>query len=286
MRRSFGAPYLKNYKKEITLKEMKNLLYKAVAVLAMSAAFTACSNDETTVSGTGKVALEFDNSFNGNDLILETQANTTASNEVLKITAIKYIISNIVLTKEDGTTFTYPKSESYFIVDEATAASHVIDLTNVPAANYTNVTFGIGVDKEQWQLGATGQGDFLATAQASGMMWSWSAGYKFVAFEGSFTSATVTTAVPFKVHTGQTGTDYNYTKVSLDLKTKALVRTNITPQIHIITDLSKVLNSNNVIKLSDNNANGTGANIMGGSHLPLITQNVSTMFTVDHVHND
>ena len=211
------------------------------------------------------VALEFDNSFNGNDLILETQTNTTASNEVLKITSIKYIISNIVLTKEDGTTYTYPKSESYFIVDEATAASHVIDLKNVPAANYTKVTFGVGVDKDQWSAGADGQGDFLATAQAAGMMWSWSAGYKFVAFEGTFTSATVTTAVPFKVHTGQTGTDYNYTTVSLDLQTKALVRTTITPQIHIITDLSKVLNSTNVIKLSDNNASGTGANIMGGS---------------------
>jgi hypothetical protein len=88
------------------------------------------------------------------------------------------------------------------------------------------------------------------------------------------------------VHTGQTGTDYNYTTISLDLKTKALVRTNITPQIHIIADLSKVLNSTNVIKLSDNNSNGMGAMIMGGANLPLITQNVATMFTVDHVHND
>jgi hypothetical protein len=35
----------------------------------------ACSNDEETVSGTGTVALEFDNSFKGDDLILETQKN-------------------------------------------------------------------------------------------------------------------------------------------------------------------------------------------------------------------
>jgi hypothetical protein len=265
---------------------MKNLLYKAIAVLALSLAFTACSNDEETVLGTGTVALEFDNSFKGDDLILETQANTTASNEVLKVTAIKYIISNVVLTKEDGTTFTYPKSESYFIVDELNANSRIINLTNVPAANYTKVAFGVGVDKAQWELGATGQGDFLAKAQAEGMMWSWSSGYKFIAFEGTFTSATVATALPFKVHTGQTGTDYNYASISLDLKTKALVRSNLTPQIHIVADLSKVLNSTNVIKLSDNNASGTGANIMGGTNLPLITQNVSTMFSVDHVHND
>lgn len=265
---------------------MKNLIYKAIAVLALSATFTACSNDDETISGTGNLAIEFDNSFKGDDLILDTQANTTTSNEVLKISSIKYIISNIVLTKEDGTNFTYPKSESYFIVNEADIATHILNLKDVPAANYTKVTFGIGVDKEQWDAGATGQGDFLATAQAAGMMWSWSAGYKFVAFEGTFTSATVTTPVPFKVHTGQTGTDYNYTTVALDLQTKALVRSTITPQIHIITDLAKILNSTNVIKLSDNNPNGTGANIMGGANLPLVTANVATMFSVDHVHND
>jgi hypothetical protein len=265
---------------------MKNLLYKAIAILALSSAFTACSNDEETVSGTGTVALEFDNSFRGDDLILETQANTTASNEVLKITMVKYIISNVVLTKEDGTTFTYPKSESYFIVDEANPDSHVIDLKNVPAANYIKVAFGIGVDKAQWDQGATGQGDFLAKAQAAEMMWSWSAGYKFIAFEGTFTAAAVTNPLPFKVHTGQTGTDYNYATVTLDLKTKALVRSTIEPQIHIITDLSKVLNSINVIKLSDNNPNGAGAMIMGGVKVSLVTQNVATMFRIDHVHND
>jgi hypothetical protein len=43
----------------------------------LSLAFTACSKDEETVLGTGTVALEFDNSFKGDDLILETQANTT-----------------------------------------------------------------------------------------------------------------------------------------------------------------------------------------------------------------
>jgi uncharacterized protein related to proFAR isomerase len=84
------------------------------------------------------------------------------------------------------------------------------------------------------------------------------------------------TTLPFKVHTGQTGTDYNYTTVSLDLKTKALVRSTITPQIHIVADLSKVLNSTNVIKL-DNNASGTGANIMGGK-LPLITKTYRLCF--------
>lgn len=118
------------------------------------------------------------------------------------------------------------------------------------------------------------------------MMWSWSAGYKFVAFEGTFTSPTVAAATSFMVHTGQTGTAYNYTEVTLDLPENALVRTNITPQVHILTDVAHNIDGTNKINLSNNNMGGMGAMIMGGGNLPLITANLSNMFEVDHVHND
>jgi hypothetical protein len=266
---------------------MKNTINKAIAILAMIAVLSACSNnDDETITGSGKLVAEFDNAFGSNDLILNAQANTTSQGEVLKVNTIKYIISNIVLTKEDGTTITYPKSDSYFIVDEASADSHEIELENIPAGNYTKIKFGIGVDKAQWELGATGQGNFLTAAQDAGMLWSWSAGYKFLAFEGIFTSATVTTATSFMVHTGQTGTDYNYTEVTLNLPTNAMVRTTITPEIHIVADVSKIIDGTKKIKLSDNNMGGMGAMIMGGTQLPLITANLNGMFSVAHVHND
>ena len=266
---------------------MKNYSIKTALALLLVITITACSNnDNETITGTGALALEFDNAFKNNNLILISQTNTTASNEVLTISTAKYIVSNIVLTKEDGTIFAYPKSESYFIIDEATPASLITKLQNIPAGNYTKVTFGIGIDKAQWELGATGQGDFLGKAQAAKMMWSWTAGYKFLALEGTFTSNTITTPTPFMIHTGQTGTAYNYTQITLDLPTKALVRTNISPDIHIITDLSKIVDGQNTIKLSDNTMGGMGAMIMGGTMLESITTNVSKMFRVDHVHND
>ncbi|MEL1243354.1 MbnP family protein [Flavobacterium sp. DGU11] len=267
---------------------MKIQLKNIAAVLAATALFISCSDDDSvnTVSGTGNLDVEFDNAFGDNDLILNTQSNITSNNENLKISNIKYIISNIVLTKQDGTTYTYPKSQSYFIVNEADTDSHVIELENIPAGDYTRIKFGVGVDKAQFDLGAEGQGDFLAKAQAEDMLWSWSAGYKFLAFEGTFTSPSVTEATPFMVHTGQTGTDYNYIEVTLDMPTKALVRTTITPDVHIVADLSKIIDGTNKIKLSDNNMGGMGAMIMGGANLPLITANLAAMFSVNHVHND
>lgn len=267
--------------------KMKNTIHKALAIVALTITLISCSNDdEKEAVGNGKITLEFDNAFGSNDLILNAQAYKTSNNELLKINTIKYIVSNIVLTKADGSTFIYPKNKSYFIADEAIAEGREFKLTDIPAGDYVKVKFGIGVDEEQWKLGAAGQGDFLAKADAAGMMWSWAAGYKFLAFEGTFKSATVTTDTPFMVHTGKTGTAYNYTEVTLNLPTKALVRTNITPTVHFVTDLSKIIDGTNKIKLSDNNAGGMGAMIMGGANLPLITQNVSTMFRVDHVHND
>jgi hypothetical protein len=256
--------------------QFKNIL----AALAIAFTFTACSNDDdNTPTGEGSLKLEFDNVYKSADLAFNT-AYTNTNGETVKVSKAKYIVSNIVLTKADGTTYTVPKSESYFIIDEATAASTLLTLPNIPAANYTKVSFGIGVDQEQFLLGADGQGNFLAQAQAAGMMWSWSAGYKFIAFEGTFTSAAVTTDTTFMLHTGKTGTDYNYATVTLDLPENALVRTNITPQVHIMADLAQLIDGTNKINFAD------GAMVMGGAKLALVTANIANVFEVHHVHND
>lgn len=269
---------------------MKFQFKNIIAVVAIALAFTSCSKDEdpaidTTPIGYGSLKVEFDNVYGTANLALGTNY-TNSNGEVVQVSKAKYIISNIVLTKTDGAIYTYPKSESYFIVDELTPSSVILNLANIPAGDYKAIKFGVGVDQTQWALGATGQGNFLAYAQNAGMMWSWSAGYKFLALEGTFTSSTVTTAAQYKVHTGQTGTDYNYADVALNFPNNALVRTTITPQVHVMTDLSKVLDGTHKVSLTASNMGGMGAMIMGGSQLALITGNVPSMFSVEHVHND
>ncbi len=259
-----------------------------LAALAITLTLTSCSNDDdnNSASGQGNLDIEFDNVFGSANLALNGAGNVTSQGETLIVSDVKYIISNIELTKEDGTVFVCPKSESYFIVSEANDVSHVLELANIPAGNYTRIKFGIGVDEAQYNLGETVQGDFFAAAQNEDMAWSWSAGYKHLLFEGTFTSSTVGTATPFMVHTGKSGANYNYTAVTLDFPEKALVRTNITPDVHIFADVAKIIDGTNKIKLTDNNMGGMGAMIMSGENLPLITTNLSDMFAVDHVHND
>lgn len=263
---------------------MKNIFKNIFAVALLTLSLTSCSKSEDdAVTGSGTLKVEFDQMYGSADLALGT-SYTNSNGEVLTPSKIRYIVSNIVLTKVDGTTYTIPKASSYFIIDEATTASRTIALTNVPAGDYKSIKFGIGVDKDQWSLGATGQGDLLTNAQAAGLTWSWAAGYKFLAFEGTFTAPTVASATSYMVHTGKTsvnGTEnYNYTEVTLSLPTNALVRTNITPDIHLVADVKKVVDGTNKINLTES------AMVMSGAKLALVTTNLSNMFTVDHVHND
>jgi hypothetical protein len=264
---------------------MKFQLKKIAAVVAIAISLFSCSNDDEIISGEGNLKLEFDNTYGTANFAFNTEY-TNSNGEKVKATQLKYIVSNIVLTKADGTTFTYPKSSSYFIVDEATTASQILNLANIPAADYTSVKFGIGVDRAQWELGATGQGDFLAAAQTAGMTWNWTGGYKFVAFEGNATSATLTTPRNYRVHTGKVVVNnvesYNYAEITIPFPSVAKVRTTITPQVHIIADAKKIVDGDNKIAVTT----GTSGDIMGGDRLALIMANVSKMFTIDHVHND
>jgi hypothetical protein len=265
---------------------MKFQLKNIVAIAALALVFTSCSKDDdpvldTTPTGNGSLKLEFDNVYGDANFAFGTEY-TNSNGEKIKATNAIYIISNIVLTKEDGSTYTVPKSQSYFFVNESNAASTVITIPNVPAANYTKVKFGVGVDKAQFDAGASGQGTLWETAGSPslGMTWSWAAGYKFVKFEGTVTSATHTDA-NFRVHTGKTGDVYNYAEATLTFPSKALVRTTITPQVHIMADLKTVIDGTTKINFEE------GLDVMGGTKVQnIMANNVPNMFVVEHVHND
>lgn len=259
---------------------MKLTKYAWVAMLALS--IVACSsNDDETVSGEGSLIVEFDNSYAGSDLLLNASTYNAVDTEKIKISAVKYIVSNIKLEDENGNVYEVPKNESYFIVDESSESSQMIDLSGVPAGNYTKITYGIGVDQEKYLEGADGQGDFLTQAQDAGMMWSWQAGYKFLVFEGVYTSETTTAETAFAFHMGSHGSSVdNYKEVTLTLPSTARVRTDLSPIVHVVVDLDNILNGTTQFMLDDAPQIHVDA-----VKSPQIATNASGMFMVHHVHN-
>lgn len=265
---------------------MKFLLKNTLAILAFATFLTSCSSDDDSgqaLSGNGEMELFFDNSVNGDKLILGTNY-TNSNNETLKINRLNYIVSNFVLVKDDGTEFTYPKASSYFVISEE-AGLNTINLKDIPAGNYTKIKFGLGVDQQRYLQGETAQQSFWDLAAANNLTWTWSTGYRFINFEGSFTAPGLDGEKTFQVHQGSNTATDNYREITLTLPNTARVRTDVSPSVHFIADANKILDGQNKIKLSEAmNPAGTSSSIMGGEKLISIAANTTVMFVVDHVH--
>ena len=261
---------------------MRTYIFKSFLFAALAGLYTSCSSDDDTsaLAGEGQVSVEFDNGVAGDDLILHTSAYTNGNEETLTIDRLNYIVSNFTLTDDRGNTYVYPKDDSYFVISEESEKTQ-ITLTGIPAGNYVKLQFGIGVDREKYLQGAEGQGDFLEEAEQEEMMWSWQAGYKFLNFEGTFISATVTEPTEFKIHMGSHGSSLdNYREVSLDLSTRAMVSDEMSPLIHLSVDADKILNGSDKMLLSEE-----PVIMISEEKSPKIAGNTTEMFSVDHVHN-
>lgn len=257
-------------------------LYKLSILPFLFVFVISCSDDDSSgdeLTGSGMVKIEFDNSVAGDDLILGS-SYTNSQAEILTINRLNYIVSNFRLTDTQGNVFTYPKEAGYFITSEETGNTEVV-LMDVPAGRYTSMTFGIGVDQEKYLLGAEGQGDLLTEAESTEMMWSWQAGYKFLNFEGTFTSSTVPENTNFQIHMGSHGSSLdNYKETTLSLGTEALVSDEMTPIIHLVVNAGNILDGDNKISLTEQ-----AVIMVSEEKSPKIAENTANMFSVDHVHN-
>lgn len=260
---------------------MKFLKHVAIVLLATIIVSCSSNNDEELLEGEGTLEVKFDNSYKTSDLLLSTTTYDAMETEKININAIKYIVSNIRFEKNDGSIFEYPKENSYFIVDEADADSQKFTLNNIPEGDYTKITFGIGVDQETYLKGAEGQEELLAKAQEMGMMWTWQAGYKFFLFEGNYTSSTLAEETAFAFHMGSHGSNLdNYKEVTLELPNTVLVREASEASVHVVADVSKVLDGETKFLLEKDDQIHIDA-----VKSPQIAVNINKMFTVHHVHN-
>ena len=157
---------------------MKNFFTGLAAAALMATSLTSCDPKPT---GPGSLSLEFEHVFGSTNapFALNTWYTHPMTGDSLNFSMFKYYVSNVVLTAEDGSTWTAP--ESYYLIDASTPASTMLTLENVPANHYTGISFMLGVDSARNVSGAqTG-----ALDPANGMFWSWNTGYIFVKAEGA-----------------------------------------------------------------------------------------------------
>ncbi|WP_100614981.1 MbnP family protein [Confluentibacter citreus] len=257
----------------------------ALALLLCISIISCSSDDKEDLTGqTGTLDLKFDNGVGDQDFIFGTSYNKS-NGESYKLTTLKYIISNVRVKDSKGNMFIYPTANNVFIIDEANgnnAGEIFITLNNVFAADYTEITFGIGIDQERFLLGAEDQGDFLAEAEEAGMLWAWATGYRFMRFDGTYSSSSVTDEA-LAIHMGSVGTSLdNYREVTLTLPNTARVRETAHPEIHIKADISKVFDGATSVNFAD----GYSQVHTSSETTPVIADNLKGIFEVHHVHNN
>ncbi len=265
---------------------MKKIIISLLALSIIT--LNSCSNDDNQddIMGEGSLELYFDHSYKGDKLILEANNMANSNGEILKISRFSYIISNVRLHKSDGSTYTYPVDKSYFIINSETN-NISLDLNNIPSGDYNKITFGIGVDQAKYLRGESEQQVFWDLAQSQSMTWAWITGYKFINFEGTFTSNEVVGEKLFRVHMGSHGTALdNYREQTIDFPTVAKVRNGNKPSAHFVVDANLILDGENKLKLSEAlNPAGTTAIIMvNAEKAPKVAANAQKMFEVDHIH--
>jgi hypothetical protein len=260
----------------------------AILFASITVSIVSCDKEETDINPNekGSLVLSFDNRVGDSDLVLGTGSYTNSLNQPFNISLFNYYISNIKLYNTDGTIYTVPQDESYFLVKESDSESQEVTLTNIPEGNYNKVTFTVGVDSLRSTLPIADRTGALDPAgEGSGMYWMWNSGYIFLKLEGTSTVApidTVSNSNLLQYHIGGFGgysspTINNIKTVTLSSTSQATVRTDITPEAHIYVDAAKVVNGTTNVDFSANPV------VMFSPYSVNIANNYANMFTLEHI---
>ncbi len=226
----------------------------------------------TPTSGTLKI--EFEHMFDTVEFNLN-QNYKTDNGDTIKANVLKYYISNIVITKNDNSTFV--ESNSYHLIDASNLSSTILSIANVPVGSYKSLSFTLGVDSARNVSGAqTG-----ALDPAKGMFWSWSTGYIMFKLEGtSPQSGSTTKALTY--HIGGFGginkaqRNFNFNFAS----TTSNVTGSNSPYIHLAVDVNEFFKAPNTVSVATQYFQ-----MSAGANAKIYADNYADMISFEHVHN-
>lgn len=255
-------------------KMKKYILTICVAAVAFLSACKKENNIET--SEKGSFTLEFENVVNGDPLVLNSVSYKNANGDDYQISVFKYYVSNVSLTKSDGTTYNIP--ESYFLIDASNPLTFLNEIKDIPTGDYTKISFLIGVDKARNLAGAqTG-----ALDPVNGMFWTWNSGYIFVKLEGNSPQSTAANK-SLTFHIGGI-VDPNNTIRTFSTAFNPLnplrIRTDKKPQLHFKANAASLFTGKQKINFATLNFT------MGGANSVVVADNYTNgLFELDHIHN-
>ncbi len=255
-------------------------MFVALPVLCI-ATLSACT--ERPPAG-GTVNIEITHVFGDAPLSLEDSVYETTSGDALRISRLRYYLSNLRLRNADGSWFTYPlgttQPSGYFLIDAAKPGSLHLALAHVPPGQYEGLEFLIGIDEARNDQGAQSG----ALDPAHGMFWSWSSGYIFFLLEGHGAAGNDPTSQPatsFEYHVGGRSTPSLTRSVYLPMGERPLqVKPEVIGTIHLMADVAEVFDQPTRIRIAELS---TAMDATGGA---IVADNYADIFRVDHLHHE
>lgn len=240
-----------------------------LSLLAISLSITSCKKKDTsTGNGTVEVKMSHLWGMSGDEFMLNMAMVHPMNGDTMTFTKLKYYVSNIKLKKADGTWYSQP--ESYYLVDLSNESSFTFTLSDVPAGDYSDIAYTLGVDSLRNVSGAqTG-----ALSTSNDMFWSWNTGYIMVKAEGTSPQSSNGS---FAFHLGGFSGTYNV----VTNKTFSFGSNSLT----VSKDkTSKAFFTANPAKLfhADPLSSGTSV-MMPGAKAQQMTSNFYSSFSFDHI---
>lgn len=256
------------------------LEFLLVMLMGITLVFTSCSKDKdddpapSPSPSNPQIAIDIGLIYGTQTLDLNSTTYTNAAGEQFTVSKFKFYLSNVKLIDSNNNEVAI--DDTYFLIDLADQASHVLNLTDLPAGTYKGMKFIIGVDSTRNVSGAqTG-----ALDPANGMFWSWNTGYIFLKLEGN--SPAVASPGDFEYHIGGFKQPYNSAvEVDLSFGTYTLnTKSGSKPEVHVVVDLEEFFKNPTLSIASNPNVT------MPGPMAKSIADGYKDMFQFDHIHDD
>lgn len=266
---------------------MKQMLtVRSLVLFAIGLAVFSCNTIDNDTSfdpiPTGRMRIVFDNVAGTSDLKLTDDTYRNSVGEAFTVTKLNYFVSNIRLRKDDGSEYVVPQDSSYFLIQEEKPASQTITLANVPAGNYTGLTFLLGVDSLRSMADITKRTGVLDPGLNDGMYWEWNSGYIFLKLEGTSVVAPAAQNNAFFYHIGGFGRGSvkinNLRTVTLPFKTdRATVQPGTTPSVRLTANVLSLFNGPTKLSIAQHSS------VMFDPYSTNIADNYAKMFNYDWI---
>jgi hypothetical protein len=222
---------------------------------------------------TGSFALELEPLVGMDPLELNTKTYAKADGQTFTVSKFKFLLSNVKLTRADGTAYAVP--DGYYLVNADDDKTYHFVVDKVPLGDYTGLSFLVGVDP------AHNNGTFQSGGlnHSNDLYWEWSTEYVFLKMAGTSPQTGPGRALTFDLG----GANAARTVAPAFGANVLPVKDGHVPEIHLYVNVRALFES--ATPANRINFATTYSVESGSPWAPVMADNLAAgMFTVGHVH--